>query len=738
MTGGAGDTGTSLRLSLRRLVEISALATLAIGQPLLDVFGQSPETFVFLDQSDPSEVVRFALLILVVPPLALWAVGEIVGLAGARVRGVVHVATLALLAGLLAIVVVKRAAEIEGVVVLVVAAIVAVGFVTAYRRWEVVRSWLGALGLALPLVGLAFVLTSPTSDLISGNAEAEVVDVEIDSEVPVVMLVLDEFPTITLMNEQGGIDGARFPNFARLAADAHWYRNATANAGFTQLAVPAMLDGRLPSLDRDAIWTDHPRNLFNLLGGSYELNVVESLTQICAPSVCDGRPPPPPEGADETEPEPEEDEPLWSLYDQAIEVYQSQVSLDEGGFDPGVAFEEGLVAPPTTTTPTTTIAPPLRPDDERSQGETLDELGARLELRAQPTRFESFLEDLDAYPDRTMHFLHLLLPHRPWRTFADGTTFDAPDLLEIGSTDTESLRWAQPWLTAVNRQTHVLQAQYTDALLGRLLDRLQESGLYDDALIVVAGDHGASFTDGESLRIRTDVNSAEIMWVPFFVKEPHSENGEINDDNVQSYDVLPTIADVLGIDLPWPVDGVSTIDPDAARPTTKTFVERDSVIDTVPEVLELPAEFDLEALTSRAMAPLVRGRVQTIGLYRGQPFAEVVGQPTADLVAEPSTGLVVSIDRLAGFATTDPAQPLPAYVTGTVAGAAEGDVFGFSVNGRLVGLSPVFEWADRESMVATILPRRAFVDGPDELTVGRLVRRADATIGFEPATVQRS
>ena len=230
----------------------------------------------------------------------------------------------------------------------------------------------------------------------------------------------------------------------------------------------------------------------------------------------------------------------------------------------------------------------------------------------------------------------------------------------------------------------------------------------------------------------------ELSWNSTLPEWSRSTGGEISDANVQNFDVLPTIADVLGIDLPWPVDGVSTLDPNAPRPTTKTFVERDSVIDTVPEVLSLPAHLDLTALTSRAMAPLVPGGVTTIGLYEGQPFAEVVGQRMANLVAEPSTGLVAFIDRLAGFAVTDPAQPLPAYLTGAVAGTGDGDVFGFSLNGRVVGLSPVFEWAGREDMVATILPREAFVDGADELAVGRLIRRADATIGFEPITVQPS
>ena len=87
-----------LRAEGRRLVEVAALTTLAVAQPVLDSFGQSPETFVFLGQSQPVEIIRFALIVLIVPAVALWAAGVAVGLFGRPARLVAHQVTLGVLA----------------------------------------------------------------------------------------------------------------------------------------------------------------------------------------------------------------------------------------------------------------------------------------------------------------------------------------------------------------------------------------------------------------------------------------------------------------------------------------------------------------------------------------------------------------------------------------------------------------------------------------------------------------
>ena len=61
-----------------------------------------------------------------------------------------------------------------------------------------------------------------------------------------VLLVLDEFPGDSLLDARGRIDPVRYPNFAALASDATWFRNAFSVYDSTTKAVPLILDGRRP------------------------------------------------------------------------------------------------------------------------------------------------------------------------------------------------------------------------------------------------------------------------------------------------------------------------------------------------------------------------------------------------------------------------------------------------------------------------------------------------------------
>ena len=66
------------------------------------------------------------------------------------------------------------------------------------------------------------------------------------SSTPIVHIVLDELPTSTLTGAGGTIDAALFPNIARFAGGATWYRNATTVSDTTPEAVPAQVTGERP------------------------------------------------------------------------------------------------------------------------------------------------------------------------------------------------------------------------------------------------------------------------------------------------------------------------------------------------------------------------------------------------------------------------------------------------------------------------------------------------------------
>ena len=49
--------------------------------------------------------------------------------------------------------------------------------------------------------------------------------------------------------------------------------------------------------------------------------------------------------------------------------------------------------------------------------------------------------------------------------------------------------------------------------------------MWDDAVIAVVADHGASFPEGQARRVLTETNAHEIMWSTLFVRAPGLEPG---------------------------------------------------------------------------------------------------------------------------------------------------------------------------------------------------------------------
>ena len=80
----------------------------------------------------------------------------------------------------------------------------------------------------------------------------------------VVLLVLDEFPGDSLLGRGGRIDSVRYPNFAALAGDSVWFRNASSSYDSTTKAVPLILDGMRPRPGTSPDRRGHPRSIFDM------------------------------------------------------------------------------------------------------------------------------------------------------------------------------------------------------------------------------------------------------------------------------------------------------------------------------------------------------------------------------------------------------------------------------------------------------------------------------------------
>jgi hypothetical protein len=316
------------------------------------------------------------------------------------------------------------------------------------------------------------------------------------------LFIFDEFALDTLLNREGRIDARLFPNFAELARRSTWYPNARTVASYTVRAVPAIMSGRLPDggVQPSLSTSTLPDNLCALLEqGGYKLNAVEQITSFCGPR---------------------------NTRSNRIRALISP-ALVSGVLPPSSLLpmvNEKLVAP----------------QPEEGPAQQLDEF------------IDGITEE-----SRTFHFIHSMLPHRPWSYFPDGRAYDpAPD------------RWTmQKSARDVQYQQLMLQTAFVDSEIGSLIARMKDSGIWDKSLLIVTADHGFDMSaydqsSEESYwdpRDQYEASAGTILPIPLFVKLPGQLHGKVETRDVTSVDTAPTILEQLNVSLQDPdeIDGRS-------------------------------------------------------------------------------------------------------------------------------------------------------------------------------------
>jgi len=103
----------------------------------------------------------------------------------------------------------------------------------------------------------------------------------------------------------------------------------------------------------------------------------------------------------------------------------------------------------------------------------------------------------------------------------------------------------EPYLSRHRNNPYDGEIEFTDANVGTLFDCLRRNGVYDDTLIVVAGDHGESLGEhGESKHGFFIYNAT--LHVPLIVKFPRGQNaGRVVGESVSLVDIFPTVLQIL-------------------------------------------------------------------------------------------------------------------------------------------------------------------------------------------------
>ena len=101
---------------------------------------------------------------------------------------------------------------------------------------------------------------------------------------------------------------------------------------------------------------------------------------------------------------------------------------------------------------------------------------------------------------------------------------------------------------------------YLDFQLGVVLDALRETGLLDKILLVVMADHGEHLNE-HSCWYTHAYPYEECLHVPLILHLPKGQSGGRRvKDEVSLVDLLPSLAELLGLKISGEIDGISLVD----------------------------------------------------------------------------------------------------------------------------------------------------------------------------------
>ncbi len=703
---------------------LSALWALAVVQPILDLIGRQPDFLVAqrltgaplaaLAVGGATVVPALLSLPLLVPrlraglPARCWADGVRALLAGALILQLLHL--------------------LPAAAALVLSVIGGVGVAFCLNRCRGFSNLVAVSAIAVIVSPLVFLVRPGVRGLVAGGSAGQfepdaaiVASPALETELPVVLIVFDELPTSSLQRPDGSIDARRFPSFSALAESADWYRRAVTVGLQTSKAIPALLTGTLPQADTIAHYSAHPANLFSWLAsrGGYRIVSRETVSRLCPPEPCG-----------QTQPNP------WRQLQAAaddLSVVYAHLLLPP-------ALRARLPSVDHAWTGFRTDRPVADVDRGPAGGGVLDQDVPRL--------VDDFLRRIDEGTGRpTLYYLHLNLPHRPWKYLPSGREYTpagtpvSPPGFEGRTLPDDEGR------TIHGLQRHLLQVGYADRVLGQILDRLKGAGIHDRALIVVAADHGHSFRPGQPLRSPTPANVEDVLEVPLFVKRPGQVAGAVFDHLVQLIDVVPTIAAEIGTQPPWPVDGKPLSDRsgrevrvccfrggDAIRSFRTDAVRRQQTLDRLDRLFRdgATAERGDPGRASLAGRQAARSADALEHPFRGVfavgPRPDLLGTPANRLLGayaagnHPVAGRTAIIDGRSAYRNTRPESGfVPSLVAGRIEPrVADGTQLAISVDGAVRATAETFTHRGA-SRFATLIEERRLPAGSHEIGVHAIV-----------------
>lgn len=170
---------------------------------------------------------------------------------------------------------------------------------------------------------------------------------------------------------------------------------------------------------------------------------------------------------------------------------------------------------------------------------------------------------------------------------------------------------------------------HIDYNIGRLIDALEKSGELENTIIVFTGDNGLAI-GRHGLMGKQNVYEHSIR-VPLVMSGPGIQKGNITNNYVYLLDIYPTLCDVVGIEIPKSVEGLS-FKPMLEGATDKTrndlFFAYTNMIRGVKTEKYKLVEYRLERNCSQ-LFDLQNDPFEKVNLYHESQYREIVQEMKA-------------------------------------------------------------------------------------------------------------
>lgn len=717
-----------------RILHILVLWGFAIAQPLYDIFAQYADFFVAHD-AQPHDLFLLALMLSVGLPLLLAPPLFFAAYINRNFGAALYHCVLGALVMLLALLFLKRFGNFPDVFIIVLAALIAIGFLYTYMRFNPVRSAVTWIGISIVVFPIQFLIFSPVKQIAFPEQDVKRSMHIVRSETPIIFLVFEELPLNSLLDEKGLIDSVRYPNFYKLSKKSHWFRNYTVNATRTKLSVPTIMTGKYPTHQKVMVAENHPESLFSLLTPTYRV-VGEGLSRGLIPKKYQGS----------------EEAPRQVSSKQRVPYMLLDMSLVYLHMTIPDGFSRSL--PPVTDNWNQFFSPDILIDSSRAidaQENGVDNLSAAKQRSYtwKGVAFDNFMEALTISPQPTLYYLHSTYAHNAWSFSTSGRSYgeqrmpgylrDKPTVYSVFGFGGK--RWSDDeWLVTQAYQRHLLEVSRIDSMVGAVMARLEELDIFDKSLIIVTSDHGCSFEPGGRNRGDLETVGGDTMAVPLLIKLPYQDKGMISDENTESIDILPTISDVLDIDLAWRVDGQSMFNDTAKKREQKTLIYSNEN----GELQKLSIDGANESRDTRLQTKLTKfgsGHTRPNGYFSIGPYGSLVGKKVMEFPVD-ATGkesVTIHFKEHSVFGNVDLQNSgfIPVRVSGSILNKALGDEpvhLAVEINGKIEATTRSF--SERSSDLTefyAIFSEQALRKGSNEVNFFVISTDDDNRVHLSPA-----